>query len=63
MIVFNSRRLWLLIGCAVLAILLSSGVGVTQTTFTLTVTKLGGGSGTVTSSPAGIHCGATCSAT
>jgi hypothetical protein len=31
--------------------------------FTLTVTKLGSGSGTVTSNPAGIDCGATCSAT
>jgi hypothetical protein len=30
-------------------------------TFTLTVTKSGTGSGTVTSSPAGISCGATCS--
>jgi hypothetical protein len=30
--------------------------------FTLTVTKTGGGSGTVTSAPAGIDCGATCSA-
>jgi len=30
---------------------------------TLTVTKAGAGSGTVTSSPAGINCGSTCSAT
>src|SRR5207247_2272940 len=30
--------------------------------YTLTVTKAGSGSGTVTSSPAGINCGATCSA-
>ncbi len=30
--------------------------------FTLTVTKAGNGSGTVTSSPAGINCGGTCSA-
>jgi len=32
------------------------------TTFALTVTKAGTGSGTVTSSPAGISCGGTCSA-
>ena len=32
------------------------------TNFTLTVTKTGSGSGTVTSTPAGINCGATCSA-
>ncbi len=32
------------------------------TTFTLAVTKAGTGSGTVTSSPAGISCGSTCSA-
>ncbi|HEY2718057.1 MAG TPA: hypothetical protein VGI52_00395, partial [Solirubrobacteraceae bacterium] len=31
-------------------------------TFTLTVTKTGSGEGTVTSSPAGINCGSTCSA-
>ena len=30
--------------------------------FTLTVVKVGTGSGTVTSSPAGINCGGTCSA-
>jgi hypothetical protein len=34
-----------------------------STSRTLTVTKAGGGSGTVTSSPAGIDCGASCSAT
>jgi hypothetical protein len=34
----------------------------TLITHTLTVTKAGGGSGSVTSSPAGINCGATCSA-
>lgn len=35
---------------------------VVPTGFTLTATKLGAGSGTVTSSPAGIDCGSTCSA-
>jgi hypothetical protein len=34
----------------------------TVTNFTLTVSKAGTGTGTVTSSPAGISCGATCSA-
>ncbi len=34
----------------------------TRQTFTLTVNRTGTGSGTVTSSPAGINCGATCSA-
>src|SRR6266436_211223 len=33
-----------------------------QPTFTLSVSKTGSGSGTVTSNPAGISCGATCSA-
>src|SRR5439155_11540500 len=32
-----------------------------QSSFALTVTKSGGGSGAVTSVPAGISCGATCS--
>src|SRR5574341_786011 len=32
-------------------------------TFSLTVVRAGTGSGTVTSSPAGINCGSTCSAT
>ncbi len=36
--------------------------GGTGTRYTLTVTRAGTGSGTVTSSPAGIRCGATCSA-
>jgi len=35
----------------------------TQITYTLTVVKSGTGSGTVTSSPAAINCGGTCSAT
>jgi len=39
----------------------SSSVSVTVTR-TVTVSKLGPGSGTVTSSPAGINCGSTCSA-
>src|SRR5207244_10398538 len=34
----------------------------TPQTFTLTVSKAGTGAGTVTSSPAGITCGATCAA-
>jgi hypothetical protein len=36
--------------------------GPSTTNFTLTVTKAGTGTGTVTSAPAGINCGATCSA-
>jgi Divergent InlB B-repeat domain/Fibronectin type III domain len=35
----------------------------TRPSVTLSVTKTGNGSGTVTSSPAGVNCGATCSAT
>lgn len=34
----------------------------TQDIYTLTVSKIGAGSGTVTSSPSGINCGSTCSA-
>jgi len=34
----------------------------TPTTYALTVTRTGAGSGTVTSSPAGVNCGSTCSA-
>ena len=37
------------------------GSGTTPTTFTLSVVKAGTGSGTVTSSPVGINCGADCS--
>lgn len=55
------RKLGVLIGCAVLVVLVSSNVGVTQFEFfTLTVVKTG--SGTVTSNPTGINCGNTCSA-
>jgi Ca2+-binding RTX toxin-like protein len=55
------RKLGVLIGCVVLAIVIGSSVGVTQFEFfTLTVTKTG--NGTVTSSPSGINCGNTCSA-
>ena len=36
--------------------------GTTPTTFPLSVTKSGSGTGTVTSSPSGINCGSTCSA-
>ncbi len=43
------------------AIKRGAGVG-NPGTFGLTVTKAGAGSGTVTSSPAGINCGGTCSA-
>jgi endoglucanase len=38
------------------------GVGGTSTTFALSVTKSGSGSGTVASSPSGINCGSSCSA-
>ena len=41
---------------------LLAGVRPPATPVTLTVTKTGAGSGTVTSGPAGISCGATCSA-
>src|SRR5437867_1595386 len=41
---------------------LINNTAVSSSTFTLTVTKAGNGSGTVTSSPPGINCGATCSA-
>jgi hypothetical protein len=47
-------------GDTVSRLVTGTGVG---TTSTLTVAKAGTGSGTVTSSPAGISCGATCSAT
>lgn len=38
------------------------GLGLGTSTYALTVSKGGAGSGTVTSSPAGINCGSTCSA-
>jgi uncharacterized delta-60 repeat protein len=40
----------------------TQSVNSAPTTFTLTVGKAGSGTGTVTSSPGGINCGATCSA-
>ena len=40
----------------------SKSTTVTVASFPLSVTKTGAGSGTVTSSPVGINCGATCSA-
>ena len=41
--------------------LLNRGVDVYEATYSLQVTKVGAGSGTVTSTPAAISCGATCS--
>ena len=53
-------------GTGTCVVTMNAAVSVTATfdlpLFTLTVTKSGFGSGTVTSSPAGINCGATCSA-
>src|SRR5712691_5077706 len=53
-------------GTGACTVTLSAATTVTATfalqTFTLTVSKAGTGSGTVTSSPAGITCGTTCSA-
>ena len=40
----------------------NEGCGTTLQAFNLSVVRAGGGSGTVTSSPAGINCGTTCSA-
>jgi hypothetical protein len=54
------KMFWVMAGCAVLAILMGSSAGVSQVFVTLTVVKTG--NGTVTSSPAGINCGTTCSA-
>src|SRR5256885_2100159 len=46
------------------AMLLNPGVSAAAgTTYNVTITKAGNGSGTVTSNPAGINCGATCTAT
>jgi uncharacterized repeat protein (TIGR01451 family) len=39
-----------------------TGTGTAAATFSLTVTPAGSGTGTVTSNPAGINCGATCTA-
>src|SRR5207245_74618 len=53
-------------GTGTCAVNMTAATAVTATfdrqRFTLTVNKAGTGSGTVTSSPAGINCGATCSA-
>src|SRR5207247_10788895 len=53
-------------GTGTCAVTMSAATTVTATfnvqTFNLTVNKPGTGGGTVTSSPAGISCGATCSA-
>src|SRR5207245_6613458 len=53
-------------GTGTCAVTMNAATSVTATfnvqTFTLSVAKSGSGSGTVTSSPAGISCGATCSA-
>jgi hypothetical protein len=54
------KRFWVMAGCAVLALFIGSSAGVSQAFVTLTVVKTG--NGTVTSSPAGINCGTTCSA-
>jgi hypothetical protein len=56
------RKLWALTGLAFFVLVVSSSVGVTQVNFTLTVTKAGTGSGTVTSDPPGIDCGNNCTA-
>lgn len=55
------RKLGVLIGCAVLALLIASSEGGTQDFCTLTVNKTG--NGTVTSTPAGINCGTDCTQT
>src|SRR5207249_4574113 len=53
-------------GTGICTVTLSAATSVTATfalqPFALTVTKSGAGSGTVTSTPTGISCGATCSA-
>jgi len=52
------------IGSCVVTLAASTSVTATFTlkTYALTVVRTGGGTGTVTSSPAGINCGATCAA-
>ena len=61
-----SGRIWSICGMAVLAALLAScqGLGsLSSQSFQLTVTAPAAGSGTITSSPAGINCPTTCTAT
>src|SRR4029077_14704561 len=58
-----------LVGCIVCVLVLAPGAaaggtnggGFVETVYTLSVTPAGSGSGTVTSLPAGIDCGSTCS--
>lgn len=59
---------WSGTGCTTGTVTMNAGITCTATfnpqpvqTFGLSVTKSGGGAGTVTSSPAGINCGSTCS--
>ena len=63
------HRLWSLCLCVLLALVLSGCAGLasptstsTSTSFELTVTAPAAGSGTVTSTPAGINCPTTCTA-
>src|SRR3989442_7908428 len=50
-------------GCSLtITPLMSSCAAFTPQQFTLTVTRAGSGSGTVTSSPSGLNCGGTCQA-
>ncbi len=54
----KGRKIGVLIGCALLALLIASSKGGTQDFCTLTVNRTG--SGTVTSTPPGINCGTDC---